>query len=104
MRGFQKGITLSFQTSCCLYIVGLQNRVAKNLHKFATELQFLYRVTRGFQKCITLGSRTSRSAHEVAGGWGGRIGLSGLGLGYLAQDWAIWPRIGLSGPGLGYLA
>ena len=32
---------------------------------------------RGFQKCITLGSRTSRSAHEVAGGWGG-LGCGGL--------------------------
>ena len=30
---------------------------------------------RGFQKCITLGSRTSRSAHEVAGGVGGVGGV-----------------------------
>ena len=32
---------------------------------------------RGFQKCITLGSRTSGSAHEVAGGWVGGVGWGG---------------------------
>ena len=57
---------------------------------------------RGSQKCITLGSRTSRSAHEVAGGWvgwGGWVGglfnysvspvQSGVGVGVwsLELDW-----------------
>ena len=38
---------------------------------------------RGFQKGITLCIGTSGSAFKIAGGVGGRIGLSGQGLGYL---------------------
>ena len=38
---------------------------------------------RGFQKCITLGSRSSRSAHEVAGGVGGTGGYMGGTGGYM---------------------
>ena len=34
MRGFQKGITLGGRTSANFYLMGLQNRVAKNLQNF----------------------------------------------------------------------
>ena len=34
MRGFQKGITLEGRTSANFYLMGLQNRVAKNLQNF----------------------------------------------------------------------
>ena len=42
-------------------------------------------VMRGFQKGITLGNRTSGSAFKVAGE---RIGLSGVGSGYMV-GWAV---------------
>ena len=62
MRGFQKGITLGGRTSANFYMMGLQNRVAKKLQNFLSELGFKSGIMRGFQKCITLGGGTPGSA------------------------------------------
>ena len=42
---------------------------------FVSELGFKLGVIRGFQKCITLGGRTSRSIRKVYGGGGWAVGF-----------------------------
>ena len=69
MRGFRKGITLGGRTSANFYMMGLQNRVAKNCKIFASECGSKSGIMRGFQKGITLGGRPPGSGCKVPGGW-----------------------------------